>query len=181
MFKFGKYYLCEKCKEINEEEVNTFIMNVFHTNRTYLSYSCGDDYEPQTMMEFHVGGIYKCTLDNYLIDDNGKLVFIGKLDGFLFEEVKIDLHGCEKIIGAINEHYGCIASVRPWAVNDGIGITYVCNVTLRSVNGKCVASGCDFSTNPVNGLLAAYRGARKALAKSGKLNGAIHLAVHRIA
>jgi len=192
MFKFGKYYLCEKCKEIDEEEVNAFIMNVFHTNyksptnRTYLrSHSCGNgnyfNYEPQTMMEFHVGGIYECMIDNYLKDDKGQLVYIGKLDGFLFEEVKTDLHGCEKIIGGINKHYGCRASVKPWAVNDGIGITYECNVTLRSVNGKCFASGCNFSTNPVIGLLTAFRNARKVLAKNGKLNGAIHLAVHRIA
>lgn len=185
MFKFGKYYLCKECKEVNDEEVNAFITNVFHrnyksaANRTYLrSYTCGNgkyyDYEPQAMMKFHVGGIYKCTLDNYLIDDNGQLVYIGHLDGFLFEETKIDLHECEKIIGAIEKHYGCSASVEPWTVNDGIGITYMCNVKLCSVNGNYVASGCTFSTNPVNGILTAYRSARKGLVLSGKLNSAIH-------
>ena len=185
MLKFGKYYLCKKCKKVNDEELNAFITNVFHTNyksatnRTYLrspSFRNGSffDYESQAMMEFHVGGIYKCTLDNYLIDANGQLVYIGKLDGFLFEEVKIDLHGCEKIIGAINKHYGCIASVEPWTVNDGIGITYVCNVKLCSINGNYASSGCTFSQNPVNGLLTAYRSARKTLAQSGKLNEAIH-------
>ena len=185
MFEMGKYYLCKKCKEVNDEEMNTFIQKVFHTgyksatNSTYLySYSCGNhnyfNYEPQLMIKFHVGGIYKCMMDNYLKDDNRQLVYIGKLDGFLFEEVKLDLHGCEKIICAIEKHYGCSASVKPWAVNDGIGITYVCDVELHSVNGFRTASGCIFSTNPVNGLLTAYRSAREALAKSGKLNGAIH-------
>lgn len=185
MFEMGKYYLCEQRKEVNDEELNTFITHVFHTNyksatnRTYLrSYSCGNgnyfDYEPQTMMEFHVGGIYECVVNNYLKDDKGQIVYIGKLDGFLFEEVKIDLHGCEKIIDGIKKHYGCFASVKPWSVNDEIGITCVCNVTLSSVNRKCIASGCALSTNPVIGLLTAYRNARKALAKSGKLNRAIH-------
>lgn len=188
MFETDKYYLCKECKKVNDEELNAFITNVFHTNyksatnRTYLrSTSCcrNDnyfDYESQAMMEFHVGGIYKCIMDNYLKDDNGQLVYIGKLDGFLFEEIKIDLHGCEKIIDTIEKHYGCFASVKPWTVtvNDGIGITYVCNVKLRSVNGNCVASGCSFSTNPVNGLLTAYRKARETLVKSGMLNRAIN-------
>lgn len=178
MFKMGKFYLCKKCKEVNDEEINSFITHVFHTN--YKSaYSCGNGNNitimnvPQEMMKFRVGSIYKCTLDNYLIDDNGQLVYIGHLGGFLFEEVKIDLHGCEKIIGAINKHYGCIASVVPWIVENGIGITYICNVKLCSVNGNCVASGCTSSNNPVNGLLTAYRIARKALVKNGKLNQAI--------
>jgi hypothetical protein len=190
LFAFSKkyIYLCKKCKEVNNEEVNAFIANVFHTNyksatnRAYLrSHGRGNGnyynyygYEPQIMMEFHVGGIYKCMMDDYLKDDNGQLVHIGKLDGFLFEEVKIDFHGCEKIIDGIKKHYGCFASVKPWSVTDEIGITCVCNVTLSSVNRKCIASGCALSTNPVIGLLTAYRNARKALAKSGKLNRAIH-------
>ena len=185
MFEKDKYYLCKECKEVNDEELNTFITHVFHTNyksatsRTYFrSYSYGNgnyyDYEPQAMMKFHVGGLYKCMMDNYLKDDNGQLVYISKLDGFLFEEVKIDLHGCEKIIGAIKKHYGCSASVEPWTVNDRIGIIYECNVKLRSVNGKCAASGCSFSTNPVDGLLTAYRSAREHLVQNGKLNKAIH-------
>jgi hypothetical protein len=185
MFEEGKYYICKQCKEANNEELNAFITNVFYANyygvtnrRDLSSYSWGNgkyyDLEAQTMMEFHVGGIYKCMIDNYLKDDNGQLVYIGQLDGFLFEEMKIDLHGCEKIIGAIEKHYGCSASVEPWTVDDGIGITYVCNVKLCSVNVKCVASGCTISTNPVNGLLIAYRNAREALVKSGKLDRAIH-------
>lgn len=190
MFETNKYYLCKQCKEVNDEELNVFIEKVFHNNscKAYLRFNSWDngnynyyEYEPQAITKFHVGGIYKCMMDNYLKDDNGHLVYIGKLDGFLFEEAKIDLRGCEKIIDAIKKHCGCFASVEPWTVNDGIGITYVCNVTLRSVNGACFASGCNFSTNPVIGLLTAFRNARKALAKSGKLNGAIHLAVHRIA
>lgn len=185
MFEEGKYYLCKQCKEANNEELNAFITNVFYanyygvTNRRHLrSYSCGNgnyyDFEAQTMMEFHVGGIYKCMMDNYLKDNNGQLVYIGKLDGFLFEEMKIDLHGCEKIIGAIEKHYGCSASVEPWEVNDGIGIRYICNVKLCSVHGNHVASGCTFSENPVNGLLTSYRNARKTLAQNGALNKAIH-------
>jgi len=184
MFEMGKYYLCKACKEANTEELNSFIHAVFHTDykaREYATTLNSNLYNyynyygaPQAIMKFHVGGIYKCTLDNYLKDDNRQLVYIGKLDGFLFEEVKFDLHGCEKIICAIEKHYGCSASVKPWAVNDGIGITYVCDVELHSVNGFRTASGCIFSTNPVNGLLTAYRSAREALAKSGKLNGAIH-------
>ena len=186
MFETGKYYICKKCKEVNNKELNEFITNVFYTshksatNKAYLrSYSGGnsnyyDYYEPQVMMKFHIGCIYKCTLGDYLIDDNGQLVYIGNLDGFLFEEIKINLNGCEKIIGAIKKHYGCSASVKPWTVNDEIGTVYVCNVKLHSVNGKYFASGCSFSANPVNGLLAAYRDARKTLAQSGKLNRAIH-------
>ena len=185
MFETDKYYLCKECKEVNDEEVNAFITHVFHTNyksatnRTYLRpHSRGNgnyyDYEPQAMMEFHVGSIYKCVIDNYLKDDKGQLVYIDKLDGFLFEEVQIDLHGCEKIIGAIVKHYGCSASVKPWTANDGNGITYLCNVKLCSVNGNYVASGCTLSTNPVNGLLTSYRSARKGLVLSGKLNPAIH-------
>ena len=183
----GKYYLCKKCKEVNDEELNAFITHVFHTNyksatnRAYLrSHGRGNGnyynyygYEPQIMMEFHVGGIYKCMMDDYLKDDNGQLVHIGKLDGFLFEEVKIDLHGCEKIIDTIGRHFGCFASVEPWTVNDGIGITYTCNVKLCSINGKHSVSACNLSNNPVNGLLTAYRDARKDLVKNGKLNSAI--------
>ena len=188
MFKMGKYYLCKKCKEVNDEELNAFITHVFHTNYksatsgAYLRpHSRGNgnyynyyDYEPQIMMKFHVGGIYKCVMDNYLKDDYGQIVFISRLDGFLFEEVKIDLHGCEKIIVAIEKHYGCSASVEPWTADDGIGITYICNVKLCSVNGNHVASGCTFSTNPVIGLLTSYRSARKALVQNGKLNRVIH-------
>ena len=180
MFEMGKYYLCKKCKEVNDKELNAFITHAFHTNyksvanRTYLRSYNYFDYEPQAMMKYHVGGIYKCMMDDYLKDDNGQLVYIGKLDGFLFEEVKIDLHGCEKIICAIQKHYGCSVSVEPWIVNSGIGITYVCNVKLCSVNGNYVASGCTLSNNPVNGLLTAYRSARESLAQSGKLNEAIN-------
>lgn len=180
MFEMGRYYLCKKCKEVNDEEINSFITHVFHTNyKSTYSYGNGNyynyyDYEPQEMMKFHVGGIYKCMMGNYLKDDNGQFVYIGQLDGFLFEEVKIDLHECEKIISAIEKHYGCSASVEPWTVRDGIGITYICNVKLCSINGNHVASGCTFSTNPVIGLLTAYRDARKTLVKSGKLNKAIH-------
>jgi hypothetical protein len=187
----GKYYLCKKCKEVNNEEINAFIANVFHTNYksatsgAYLRpHSRGNgnyynyyDYESQIMMEFHVGGIYKCMMDNYLKDGNGQLVYIGKLDGFLFEETKIDLHGCEKIIGAIKKHYGCSASVEPWTAYNEIDITYICNVKLCSVNENYIASGCTFSKDPVNGLLTAYRNARKTLAQSGKLNKAIHGAI----
>lgn len=182
MFEMNKYYLCKECKEVNNEELNAFIEKVFHNNsyREYLRFnSCENgnynyyDYEPP-MMKFRVGGIYKCMMDNYLKDDNGKLVYIGELDGFLFEEVKIDLHGCEKIIGAIENHHWCSASVEPFAVNDGISITYICNVKLGSVNRKFIATSHTFSENPVNGLLAAYREARKTLAKWGKLNKAIH-------
>ena len=174
MFEIGKYYLCKECKKVNNEEINSFITHVFYTNYNSTINSKYYNYEPQAMMEFHVGGIYKCMTDNYLKDDNGQLVYIGEVDGFLFEEVEIDLHGCEKIIGAIEKHYGCSASVEPWTVNnDGIVITYICNVKLCSVNGKCAASGCTLSNNPVNGLLTAYRNARRTLAKSGKLNRAI--------
>lgn len=154
MFEEGKYYLCKQCKEANNEELNAFITNVFYanyygvTNRRHLrSYSCGNgnyyDFEAQTMMEFHVGGIYKCMMDNYLKDDNGQLVYIGKLDGFLFEEMKIDLHGCEKIIGAIEKHYGCSASVEPWEVNDGIGIRYICNIIANNSGKKGIFKGVD--------------------------------------
>ena len=181
----GKYYLCKKCKEVNDEEMNTFIQKVFHTgyksatNSTYLySYSCGNDnyfnYEPQLMIKFHVGGIYKCMMDNYLKDDNGQFVHIDEIAGFLFEKIKIDLHGCEKIIDAIEKHYGCSASVEPKSVNDGIGITYLCDVKLRGVNRNCLVCGLASSENPVNGLLTAYRNARKALAQNGVLNKAIH-------
>ena len=174
MFEMGKYYFCKKCKEANNEELNAFIQKVFYTGYKSMSLNYNDYYGSQAMMKFHVGGIYKCMMNNYLKDDNGQLVYIGKLDGFLFEEVKIDLHGCEKIIDAIEKHYGCFASVEPWEVYDGIGITYICNVKLCSVNGNNLASSCTFSNNPVNGLLIAYRSARKALAQNGKLNKAIH-------
>ena len=178
MFEKNKYYICKKCKEVNDEELNTFITHVFHNTVTIRPYSRGNasnycDYEAQTIMEFHVGGVYKCMIDNYLIDDKGQFVYIGKLDGFLFEEVEIDLNGCEKIIDAIEKHYGCSASVKPWTVNEYI-MEYICYVKLCSVNGKCVASGCNVSKDPVNGLLTAYRNARKALATSGELNKAIH-------
>ena len=181
----GKYYLCKKCKEVNDEELNAFITHVFHanyksaTNRAYLrSHSCGNgnyfNYEPQVIIKFHNGGIYKCMMDNYLKDDNGKLVYIGKLAGFLFEETKIDFHECEKIINAIEKHYGCSASVELFNCVDDQYITYKCSVQLYSVNGKCFASGCTISTNQVNGLLTAYRNARETLAKRGRLNEAIH-------
>ena len=182
MFETDKYYLCKERKIANNEELNAFIQKVFctdykcmssHTSyRPNLNYY--DYYGSQVMIEFHVGGIYKCMMDNYLKDDNGQLVYIGRLDGFLFEEVKIDLHGCEKIIGAIEKHYGCFASVEPFNYVDCQHIAYMCNVKLHSVNGNNLASSCTFSNNPVNGLLIAYRSARKALAQNGKLNKAIH-------
>ena len=185
MFETGKYYLCKKCKEVNDEEINSFITNVFYTNyksatnRTYVrSPSCRNDnyftYETQEMMKFRVGCIYKCMQDNYLKDDGGQLVFIGKLDGFLFEEVKIDLHGCEKIIGAIEKHYGCAASVEPLNCVDGQYISYVCKVLLHSIEGYYFASETTVSQNPVSGLLVAYRNSRKTLAQRSRLGRALN-------
>lgn len=184
MFEMGKYYLCKKCKEVNNEELNSFIDKVFYTNYKSMS-SRTSRYEPMysyydvfnmlpEMIKFSVGGIYKCVMDNYLKDENGNLVYIGTLDGFLFEEVKIDLDGCEKILTAIRKHQGCKASVEPFNCVDGQYITYICNVELRSVNGYHFAAGSTFAQDPVQGLLDAYRSARKTLVKCGKLNRAIY-------
>lgn len=184
MLEMGKYYLCKKCKEVNNEELNSFIYKVFYTDYKSMnsrtspygsSYNYYDFYNtPQETMKFRVGCIYQCMMDNYLKDENGNFVYMGTLDGFLFEEVKFNLDGCEKIITAIRKHQGCFASVEPFRCIDGQHIVYICRVELRSVNGYHFVSEMTFSQDPVSGLLAAYRNSRKKLVQCGKLKSAIY-------
>lgn len=184
MLEMGKYYLCKKCKEANYKELNAFINKVFYNDYQSMNsrtspygptYSHYDYYNTlQETIKFRVGGIYQCVMDDYLKDENGNFLYIGTLDGFLFEEVKIDLDGCKKILTAIRRHQGCKASVEPFNCVDGQYIVYICHVELRSVNGYHFAAESGFSQDPVQGLLVAYRSARKTLVKCGKLNRAIY-------
>ena len=176
MFKAGKFYLCIKKKDTSSESINSFISTVFGKNygREYKSggrfarYYNYDDYEyaDSCIGLFYEGHIYRCFTDGALIDGMETPVFIGDTSGYEFEEVPFDNSDIEPIVTKLCEECRGYVSVVPSVKINGI-ILYSCKVTV--VGLKNMGVGEAMSENKMNGLILAYREARKNLLTKTKL------------